>query len=310
MASAIENSPLHLPPLEEVARIIEEGLAKNFKVAKVEVIECPDLTQAPFGLVGRGLGGSPRLADVGGPPYLIPVVKKEKVYDIATVAKNIDLQDAFIVGAGAGPFPYVGTNSEMMANVLTGEKLCNGTRISKLSDCQAGHVVEQLPTAETGCALLANLFASKGEPGTVLHVKAQLRTGDQNFVSCMREALRDHYGKKPVGVGGTFLMAKGSAKCHVMPDFSTTPLNSDDEVANWLRFFEMPAPMVFLSTFVSHDPGLDLRVEHSHGFGSAHGGHYHYDTTPNSVEYEGYFNLAEYIYRIDRPQTTHNIGRD
>ena len=48
------------------------------------------------------------------------------------------------------------------------------------------------------------------------------------------------------------------------------------------------------------DPGLDLRVEHSHGWGEAEvssGGHYHYDTTPAEVEYLGYYNLAQYIYR-------------
>ena len=40
--------------------------------------------------------------------------------------------------------------------------------------------------------------------------------------------------------------------------------------------------------------GMDLRIEHSHGF-SKHGdgGHYHYDTTPEEVEYLGYFVLGE-----------------
>ena len=56
---------------------------------------------------------------------------------------------------------------------------------------------------------------------------------------------------------------------------------------------------------------LDLRVEHFHGF-SAHGdgGHYHYDTTPNDVAYSAYFNVAEFMFRIDRPRETHTIGRD
>jgi hypothetical protein len=51
---------------------------------------------------------------------------------------------------------------------------------------------------------------------------------------------------------------------------------------------------------ISRDPGLDLRVEHSHGWGDpevSSGGHYHYDTTPEEVEYLGYYNLAEFIYR-------------
>ncbi|KAG1659992.1 Ester hydrolase C11orf54 [Nymphon striatum] len=95
------------------------------------------------------------------------------------------------------------------------------------------------------------------------------------------------------------------------PDFSPCPLNSEDEVNKWLKFYEMQAPLVCLSEFVSSDPGLDLRIEHTHCFSNhGDGGHYHYDTTPNDVEYLGYYNIAEYMYRIDRPEVTHQLGRD
>jgi len=73
----------------------------------------------------------------------------------------------------------------------------------------------------------------------------------------------------------------------------------------------MEAPLNVLSVFVSRDPGLDLRVEHSHGWGgNSQGGHYHYDTTPEDVEYLGYYNTAELCYRVDRPKVTHMVGRD
>ena len=56
---------------------------------------------------------------------------------------------------------------------------------------------------------------------------------------------------------------------------------------------------------------MDLRVEHTHCFSDhGEGGHYHEDTEPEVVEYEGYFNVAEQIYRFDPPGVTHNIGRD
>ncbi|GBN58145.1 Ester hydrolase C11orf54 [Araneus ventricosus] len=57
--------------------------------------------------------------------------------------------------------------------------------------------------------------------------------------------------------------------------------------------------------------GLNLRVEHTHCF-SDHGvgGHYHEDTTPEDVEYEGYFNLAETLYRIDQPYEVFDFGKD
>ena len=55
------------------------------------------------------------------------------------------------------------------------------------------------------------------------------------------------------------------------------------------------------------------------------GGHYHYDTTPEEVEYLGYYNTAQVhhfhtpshlkpllqtCYRVDRPTVTHMVGRD
>lgn len=76
-----------------------------------------------------------------------------------------------------------------------------------------------------------------------------------------------------------------------------------------------------------------MRIEHTHGLNKdkGQGGHYHCDTTAETVEYHGYFSLAECefsfiypydidnvilsyyfsdVYRVDRPKTTHQIGRD
>jgi len=47
-------------------------------------------------------------------------------------------------------------------------------------------------------------------------VKASGRTGELNFVSCLRQTLEKHYGEKPVGMGGTFVIQKGKAKIHIM----------------------------------------------------------------------------------------------
>ena len=46
--------------------------------------------------------------------------------------------------------------------------------------------------------------------------------------------------------------------------------------------------------------GLNLRMEHFHCF-SEHGdgGHFHYDVTPTEAEYVGYFNIAQYMFRVD-----------
>ena len=61
--------------------------------------------------------------------------------------------------------------------------------------------------------------------------------------------------KLPVGMGGTFLQVAGEVKYHVMPDFSPCPLDSDEKVSQWLRFYTFGAPFVNMATFISKDPG-------------------------------------------------------
>lgn len=63
---------------------------------------------------------------------------------------------------------------------------------------------------------MVNVTLSEGAPGPVLEIKASVRTGEDNFVSCMRKALREKYGETPVALGGVFLIEKGKAKLHIM----------------------------------------------------------------------------------------------
>lgn len=308
MQPSVQSKDLVVPPLEEIAAVLQATLQKNFHSAAVEVVECPDLSEAPFSLAAPGICGSPRLADVGGVPYLVPSVNRSKLYNLRDVAKDIDLPGAFFIGAGAGSFRLAGMNCELMSNsnLSTGEIKSYFAKVNPKDDSM---MCEHYDSTEFG--LLGNFLASEGKRGTVLKVSATLRTGEKNFVTCMREGLRDHYKETPIGLGGAFVIEKGNAKLHVMPDFSETPLASDADVAAWLKFYECHAPLTCLSVFVSHDPGLDLRIEHTHCF-SAHGqgGHYHYDVTPKDVRYTGYFSVAEKIFRVDAPTATHNVGRD
>lgn len=106
-------------------------------------------------------------------------------------------------------------------------------------------------------------------------------------------------------------MKNGKVHQHVMRDFSKTPIHTEEDLNNWLKFYEMPAELVALGTFVTGEFDLDLRLTHFHSFSQSHwGGHYHYDTTPDTVEYEAYFSIGERIVRIDRPINTHKLGRD
>ena len=93
-----------------------------------------------------------------------------------------------------------------------------------------------------------------GKPGKVLRITAKKRTDSDNFVSCIRKTLVKGYPGQPVGLGGVFTVAKGEVKTHVMPDFSKVPLKTDEDVANWLKFYNMKAPFTALSFLLSEDP--------------------------------------------------------
>uniref|UniRef100_A0A8C3S539 DUF1907 domain-containing protein n=1 Tax=Chelydra serpentina TaxID=8475 RepID=A0A8C3S539_CHESE len=313
----VEKFALHVPSLEELSGVLQNGLKENFADVQVSVVECPDLTNDPFNFPVKGICGKPRIADVGGVPYLVPLVQKDKVYDLNTVAKQIELPGAFILGAGAGSSRILGVNAEFIpvAQAESEQKpAVNASYTAQINPADGGCLLAKYSNKYNDCefGLLANLYASQGQPGKVIEVKANGRTGQHNFVTCMRQIIEKCYGEKPVGIGGTFVLQKGKAKIHIMPpEFSACPLNTDEEVNNWLRFFEMKAPLICQPVLISRDPGFDLRVEHTHCFSHhGEGGHYHNDTTPDSVQYLGYFLPAELLFRIDRPKESHMVGRD
>ncbi|XP_055920154.1 ester hydrolase C11orf54 homolog [Eupeodes corollae] len=311
-----EEKQLFVPSLNEVKTVLESALLNNFEDVTVEVVECPNLSKSPYDLVDCGLGGSPLLLEVGGPPFLLPLVQRSKVYDLKSLIRKCypaANSSILAIGAGAGPFPIRGTNCEGIYNmkVAANGDVTNSSYTAKVHGPNEECVLEKVPPTETRSALLLNLFLSQGLPGKVLKVVCRKRKGNENFVECMRLGLAKNYGEKCVGMGGIFLIKKGHVHQHVMRDFSKTPIHTDEDVNNWLKFYNMPAQLNAVGTLVTHENDLDLRLQHFHSFSSSNwGGHYHYDTTPDVVEYEGYFNIAEKIVRMDKPTVTHKVGRD
>ncbi|XP_051903919.1 ester hydrolase C11orf54 homolog [Hippocampus zosterae] len=312
-----EKAQLHVPDLEELRSVLQTGLEDNFAEIKVSVVECPDLTKEPFNFPVKGLCGNPRVIDVGGVPYLVPLVQKHKEYDMNTLSRELELPGAFMLGAGAVSSRIVGMNAELIPLVLTeadGRPAVNSSYFSSINPVDGQCLQERYSDKFSDCnfGLLGNLYACEGRPGKVIEVRAKRRTGDHSIVTALRKTLEVHYPDKSLALGGTFIIQKGKAKIHIMPrEFSACPLTSNEEVNSWLKHFEVKAPLICQSVLVSKDPGLDLRVEHTHCF-SPHGegGHYYIDTTPDSVEYLGYFVPAEFMYRIDRPKETHAVGKD
>ncbi|XP_063228116.1 ester hydrolase C11orf54 homolog isoform X2 [Bacillus rossius redtenbacheri] len=304
-----ESKLLHAPPLEEVASLLNEQMKSNYSWVDVQVVTCPDLTKEPFTLACKGLGGQPRLVELGGVPYLMPWCRREKLYDIRDVAKRLEVEPAFIVGPSMGPWTFRDTGAEMAvcAEVKNG-KLNNYSRITWLDKGKI--VVERVPDNEPHCGLIGNWFCSQGLTDKVLQIRCKKRTGSADFISCIRQILQDRYKGKSVGLGGVFVLKEGKAQLHVAPQYSKTPLHSDQDLIDWLKFFDMSPPLVAVGTLVSEDLGLDLRLSHFHSFSDhGEGGHFHIDTEPEKAEYLAYFSVAQSIHRIDRPAETHQAGR-
>lgn len=175
-------------------------------------------------------------------------------------------------------------------------------RYAFVDEHEDGHWLEQ---SHDCFGLMGNFYSSQNNPGKVLKILAKKRIAKENYTEAIRATLLSRYGQdKPISMGGVFLINKGVAKLHIMPKYWPTEPSTNESVNNeWLKYYEITKhPLVCLSVFHSHDPGYDLRMEHTHCFNldtQGEAGHYHYDVTPESIEYEGYFNIAEQVYRLD-----------
>ena len=94
----LETKPLSTPSLESVKSALESGLSSSFSTVSVGVVDCPDLTKDPWGLSSEGLGGKPSLLHVGGVPYLVPMVQRDKLYDMKDYPEICGLESALIIG--------------------------------------------------------------------------------------------------------------------------------------------------------------------------------------------------------------------
>ncbi|KAF3706650.1 Ester hydrolase C11orf54 -like protein [Channa argus] len=311
--SKTDKFRLYVPDLEELRGVLQTGLEKNFAEVRVSVSECPDLTKEPFHFPAEGLCGNPRITDVGGVSYLFPLPQKDKEYNMNIISKEVELPGAFILGAAAAPSSRV--NAELMPLVLTeaqGRPAVNSSYFACINPANGQCLQEKYSDRFSDCnfGLLGNLYACEGKSGKVIEVRTKRRTGGHSLVTALRKTLEGCYPDKSLALGGTFIIQKGKAKIHIMPrEFSVYPLITSEDVNNWLKHFEVNAPLICQSVLVSRDPGLDLRIEHTHCFSHhGEGGHYYIDTTPDCVEYLGYFLPAEFVYRIDRPKETHGAG--
>lgn len=244
---------------------------------------------------------------------LIPRVNLESKYDLKTVTETIYKSDSdypiSTLGPGGGAYYNLGFCCEFMGSARyesTNGKVFRSdcaSRYAYVDDTGHGHWKEQHDDDRFG--LMGNFYLSQNKQDKVLKIHVMKRLGKDNFTSAIRAVLLTKYGKdKPISLGGVFLINKGSAKLHIMPKYWPEEPSTDESVNNnWLKYYEITKhPLVCLSVFHSCDPGYDLRMEHTHCYNldtEDEAGHYHYDVSPDTIEYEGYFNLAERVYRLD-----------
>lgn len=313
----VQKFPLSPPSLHELAEKLRTPLKANYEQATVEVVQCPDLRQAPFHLATQGISGDEKIADVGGQPNLFPRPRLDCHWSLTDIASAMDMsaEKGGLLGAGAGPFLVLGQNSELAPNLSWQggfDNVENQTRVAQI--VRGTGVVDVSRCNSVDCGLMVNLFGSSGEPGPVIKIIAAKRKGpEKSLTECVQKALADAYGtSETVSLGGVFLVKSGKALYHIMPDFpeeKDLPFKDRDGVDAWLTYHDFEAPMVCLSVLHSADPGnaMGLRMEHTHCFSSTGehaGGHYHHESNDSDepIEYEAYFNTARTIYRVDQPR--------
>lgn len=304
------------PPLEELAPVVQKGLETNYAWVDVDVIDCPDLR--PLGCASPGISGSTVLLEVGGEPYAHNPRYRQVTFDMADMARDCGRADGSILGAGMA-FPGVldGHCGEVIATLQAeGDNRSKVARVGSQKEC----IVAPYPSTQHSG--LSNLFVSQGLPGPVLKVSVEKRTGgERSFTQALRKSLQAHAqiggdsapsGARQVGMGGVFVVEAGQVRSHIMPDYECIAhkyydTEAEEVVADFLQFYEHMGPdLVCFAVFWTGDPTggqLHLREsgEHTHFFHMGErnqAGHYHYDVSPETIRYTGYFNVAAELVRV------------
>ncbi len=311
MQIKLKEADFWVPPLETVAESVAAGLRENYRSVEVSIEPCPDLQT--FGCAFSSLGGGPFLIEIGGEPYAHhPALRDDASFDLAAIAAACRRPDAKILGAG---FPSLqatgGRCGELMPCVtLGGKSVSKIARVGADGEC----LLEGYSSLLHGG--LGNLYACDGLPADVLKIHVQTRIGEEpSFSQAIRLALtpisRD---ARQIGMGGIFMVRSGRVRAHISPDYDRIPFRYYDEERNevtrqdFLQFYNGMGPdLMCMSVLWTGDPtGGDLHLrpshEHTHFFstaGRSEGGHYHYDVTPDSIAYTGYFHLAERVVRVN-----------
>ncbi|XP_071632159.1 ester hydrolase C11orf54 homolog [Temnothorax longispinosus] len=301
------------PTLPEVATILQDGMESVFRELTVDIATCPCLTEEPFNLAGIGLNGNPSIIQVGDYTNLIP----NPLYDSAKW--NIEDMllstgyDSFIIGSGYAAYPYLPYNGHLIMNAAyKAPNITNASRIVFADKGQRRIVMLTQPKTTT-CSFMGNFFLSEGRESNVLKVRAKGRQTDLDIITIMQDILYRHYRDCPVALGGVLRMRNGRVALNVMPKCYFQNKSSFRSLSKWFdcHDIELEQDLIAVGTIINTEPDilhyeqrynspLPRRHHQFHSFSNyGAGGQFVNDITRDTIEYEGYFNLANKIYMSD-----------
>ena len=310
MELTIEKAKFHQISLKQVSEALKKGLSKNYIEVDVSIVECPDLRK--WDCPAEGISGNQRIIDVGGEPYMHDKRFIGTEFDYEEIAKRIGSEKSYALGAGSGAMSCLeGHCGELIINenLITNESKSIIAQVDKNNKCKS------TPYNHRKHGGLGNIYYSEGKKGDVIKIKIKGRSGEQGSLpQSMRTALIENLERNlSVALGGVFRILNGKIKSHVQPDYADIKHEYYDPkqmkcVKDFLQFYEPIGPhFQCYSVLWTNDPSggkLDLREsgEHTHFHsykGAQDAGHYHFDVTPNEIEYECYFNTAEEVHRVN-----------
>ncbi len=102
-------------------------------------------------------------------------------------------------------------------------------------------------------------------------------------------------------------VTKGKVKVHIAPEFVELDVDDLEAIAASREYFEFGPDLIMLTTFLTDDPSengrLHLRLVATNCYSlnkhSNEGGCFIESASDDDIEYEGYFSLAKYVYRVE-----------
>ena len=312
MNLTIEKSNFFQISLEKISTALQKGLISNYNDVSVSVVDCPNLKE--WDCPAEGISGNQKIIDVGGEPYMHDKKFIGTEFDFEEIGQRIGSEKSYALGAGSGAMSCLnGHCGELIIN----ENLITNESRSIIAQVGSDKISKSSKYTARKHGGLGNIYYSDGKLGKVIKIKIKGRIGKQGSLpQAIRTALSDNLSIKEnnhIALGGVFRVLSGKIKSHVQPDYEDVKHEYYNPklmkcVKDFLKFYEPVGPhLQCYSILWTGDPtggNLNLREsgEHTHFHsyeGSQDAGHYHFDVTPNEIEYECYFNIANEVHRVN-----------